>query len=93
MKFFPSIVNTCHDCGEPCEGVYALHEQAALAGGGKCAYCAGIIREQAPPDATPAARKLAEATGVNLADVAAGLEPGKRVGKRDVEAYLKALEG
>jgi hypothetical protein len=40
-------------------------------------------------DATDAATRLAQVAGIKLADVAAGLEPGKRVGKPDVDTFLR----
>lgn len=93
MEFFPRIVNTCCECGQPTTGVYAPNRDAARAGGGVCAECAGVVEAgaeiKADVEATDAARRLAEEAGIALADVAAGLEPGKRVAKTDVEAYLR----
>jgi hypothetical protein len=63
IKTRAGLPNTCSQCGTPCvEEWYAIHVDAALAGAGLCAMCAGVepvslaAREAAtnPPAQSPA---------------------------------------
>jgi pyruvate/2-oxoglutarate dehydrogenase complex dihydrolipoamide acyltransferase (E2) component len=49
----------------------------------------GETETEVEVEGTDAARRLAEDAGIDLADVAATLAPGKQVTKPDVEAYLR----
>lgn len=57
------LPNSCHDCGEPVTDYwYAINEDAAICGGGKCGKCSGMespaepVVEIAPVEDAPAAK-------------------------------------